>query len=64
MARKVPSITYLVTTILSRKLNIGNADDVQFDPAKTYRFGVAMYNDSGDYNKYNYEGSLTLTFAK
>lgn len=52
------------TLMLSRKLNTGNADDVQFDPAKTYRFGVSMYNDSGDYNKYNYEGSITLTFAK
>lgn len=52
------------TLMLSRKLNTGNADDVQFDVAKSYRFGVGMYNNSGDYNKYSQEGSATLVFGK
>lgn len=52
------------TVMLSRKLSTGNADDVAFDPAKTYRFGTALFNDSSDYDKYVYEGAVTLSFAK
>ncbi|CAG0966829.1 hypothetical protein ANRL3_01233 [Anaerolineae bacterium] len=52
------------TLMLNRKLNTGNADDVQFDPGKTYLFSVAVYNDAGDMNKSSYAGTITLTFAK
>ncbi len=52
------------TLMLNRKLNTGNADDVQFDPSKTYLFSVAIYDNAGDYNKSSYPGTITLTFAK
>jgi hypothetical protein len=52
------------TVMLSRKLSTGNADDVAFDPTKAYNFGVGVFNNSADYDKYVYEGAITLTFAK
>ena len=35
--------------LFTRKLNTGNADDVQFDPTpgKSYRFGIAIMNNDG-----------------
>ena len=52
--------TYRVLII--RKLNTGNTDDVQFNPAtaKVYKFGVALMNKDGA----NHIGSVleTLTF--
>lgn len=52
------------TLMLTRKFSTGNADDVQFDPAKTYRFSPAVFDDSDDTDKYSYEGVITLVFGK
>ncbi|MEW6230937.1 MAG: ethylbenzene dehydrogenase-related protein [Chloroflexota bacterium] len=52
------------TLLLGRKLKTGNDDDVQFDPAKSYPFSVAVYDDSGDENKYVSTAALKLSFGK
>jgi len=51
------------TVMLARKLNTGNADDVAFDPTKTYPFGLAVYDDAGDMDKYG-SGVLNLVFGQ
>lgn len=33
--------------LITRKLQTGNADDAQFSPATTYKFGVAMMDNDG-----------------
>lgn len=51
------------TLSLSRKLKTGNDDDVAFDPAKTYPFSLAVYDDAGDMDKYG-SGVLNLVFGQ
>jgi hypothetical protein len=34
------------TTVLSRKLVTGSKFDVQFDPAKRYPFGIAVFDNA------------------
>lgn len=51
------------TLFLARKLKTGNADDVAFDPTKTYPFALAIYDDAGDTNKYG-SGVLNLVFGQ
>lgn len=49
------------TVFMSRKLDTGNEDDVQFNPRKKYPFGVAVFNDSHEHDSYNSE-PLLLSF--
>lgn len=39
------------TLEFARKLNTGNPDDTAFDPARTYKMGVGVHNDTGDMDK-------------
>ena len=50
--------------MLSRKFDTGNDDDVKFEPTKVYRFSVAIYDNSGDSDKYGSTGVFTLTFGQ
>ena len=45
---------------LKRKLNTGNEDDVQFDIAKTYRFGVAIMDNTGGFEAFGKGHSKSL----
>lgn len=51
------------TLFLARKLKTGNADDVAFDPTKTYPFGLGVYDDAVDLDKYG-SGVLNLVFGQ
>lgn len=43
-----------------RKLKTGHADDVQFDTAKIYRFGIAIMDNSGGFEAYGKGHSFVL----
>ena len=43
------------TVMLSRKLDTGNDDDVAFNTKKKYSFGMALFDDSMDYDSYDSE---------
>jgi signal transduction histidine kinase len=43
-----------------RKLKTGHSDDVQFDTAKTYRFGIAIMDNTGGFEKYGTGHSFLL----
>jgi len=43
-----------------RKLNTGNDDDVQFDVAKIYRFGIAVMDNAGGFEGYGKGHSFDL----
>lgn len=49
------------TVFMSRKLDTGNEDDVQFNPRKKYPFGVAVFDNSHEHDSYNSE-PLVLSF--
>ncbi len=49
------------TVMMQRKLQTGNDDDVQFNTRKTYPFGLAVFDNSGDHDSYNSE-PLKLKF--
>jgi len=50
------------TLEFSRSLKTGNDDDTVFDTAKTYRFGLAVFDMTGDMDKAS--GVIELSFAK
>lgn len=37
------------TTVMHRKMDTGNNDDVQFNPARTYQFGAAIFDNAGGF---------------
>ncbi|MBC8280579.1 MAG: hypothetical protein H8E48_07330 [Chloroflexi bacterium] len=37
------------TTVMHRKMDTDNNDDVQFNPARTYPFGVAVFDNAGGF---------------
>ncbi len=45
---------------LKRKLNTGHDDDVQFDIAKTYRFGIAVMDNAGGFEGFGKGHSFDL----
>lgn len=47
--------------MMSRKLQTGNDDDVQFNTRKTYPFGLALFDNAHEHNSYNSE-PLKLKF--
>ena len=49
------------TVMMSRKLQTGNDDDVQFNTRKTYPFGIAVFDNAHEHNSYNSE-PLKLKF--
>jgi len=49
------------TLVMSRKLNTGYDDDIQFNTRKKYPFSLAVFNNSGGHNSYNAE-PLRLQF--
>lgn len=49
--------------MLSRKLDTGNEDDVAFNTKKKYSFGMALFDDSMDYDSYDSE-ALVLEFGR
>ena len=49
------------TVMISRKLNTGYDDDVQFNTKKTYPFGIAVFDNAHEHNSYNSE-PLKLKF--
>ena len=49
------------TVMMSRKLNTGNDDDVQYNTKKKYSFGIGSFDNSGAENSYNSE-PLKLQF--
>ncbi|MHC1727019.1 MAG: ethylbenzene dehydrogenase-related protein [Syntrophobacteraceae bacterium] len=51
------------TVMLSRKLDTGNDDDVAFNTKKKYSFGMALFDDSMDYDSYDSE-ALVLEFGR
>jgi hypothetical protein len=53
----------VVTTVLSRKLQTGSKYDVQFDPAKRYPFGFAVF-DNAAVRHATPDDALFMVFAK
>jgi hypothetical protein len=53
----------VVTTVLSRKLQTGSRFDVQFDPAKRYPFGFAVF-DNAAVRHATPDDALFMVFAK
>ena len=52
------------TLEIKRALNTGSDKDVQFDPAKTNHFGVAVFDNSGHDPQHSFQiGVSTLSFA-
>jgi hypothetical protein len=52
------------TLEIKRALKTGSDKDVQFDPANTYRFGVAVFDNSGHEPQHAFQvGSNVLSFA-
>ena len=49
------------TVMMSRKLNTGYDDDIQFNTRKKYPFSLAVFNNSGEHDSYNAE-PLKLQF--
>ncbi len=49
------------TLVMSRKLNTGYDDDIQFNTRKKYPFSLAVFNNSGGHDSYNAE-PLRLQF--
>jgi len=49
------------TVMMSRKLNTGYDDDIQFNTRKKYPFSLAAFNNSGEHDSYNAE-PLRLQF--
>jgi len=49
------------TLVMSRKLNTGYDDDVQFNTRKKYPFGLAVFDNAHEHNSYNSE-PLKLVF--
>jgi hypothetical protein len=49
------------TVMMSRKLETGYDDDVQYNTRKKYPFAVAVFDDSGEEHSYNSE-PLKLQF--
>jgi len=49
------------TVVMSRKLNTGYDDDIQFNTRKKYPFSLAVFNNSGEHDSYNAE-PLKLEF--
>ena len=43
------------TLVMSRKLNTGYDDDIQFNTRKKYPFSLAVFNNSGAHDSYNAE---------
>lgn len=48
--------------VLNRALNTGNEDDVQFNPARTYPFGLAIFDNAGGVQHTVSQDPLTLKF--
>ncbi|MEJ8834978.1 ethylbenzene dehydrogenase-related protein [Ramlibacter sp. AN1133] len=53
----------VVTTVISRKLQTGSRYDVQFDPAKRYPFGFAVF-DNAQVRHATPDDALFMVFAK
>ncbi len=49
------------TVIMSRKLNTGNDDDVQYNTRKKYPFAIAIFDNAHEHHSYNSE-PLKLQF--
>jgi hypothetical protein len=49
------------TLVMSRKLNTGYDDDIQFNTRKKYPFSLAVFDNSGEHDSYNAE-PLKLQF--
>ena len=49
------------TVMMSRKLNTGYDDDIQFNTRKKYPFSLAVFDNSGEHDSYNAE-PLKLQF--
>ena len=49
------------TLMMSRKLDTGNSDDIQFNTRKRYPFAVAVFDNAHEHNSYNSE-PLKLEF--
>ncbi|NQW23208.1 MAG: hypothetical protein HQ475_07180 [SAR202 cluster bacterium] len=49
-------------TVMHRKLDTGNNDDVQFNPARSYPFGVAVFDNAGGFKHAISQEALFLKF--
>jgi hypothetical protein len=49
------------SVMMSRRLQTGYDDDVQFNTRKTYPFGIAVFDNAHEHNSYNSE-PLKLKF--
>lgn len=50
------------TTVIHRNMDTGNSDDVQFNPARTYPFGLSVFDNAGGFKHAISQEVLFLKF--